>query len=345
MDDRPERNRFMDFLLFRALKDQATPEEQDHVTEWRRESSRNEHYFREMELLLEITDDHGRRPIPTPGPAPDVRRVIRMAERPAIGVLVPGRRGPQPTPRGWFRPAGLGLLAASLVAAALLVRGGGPAPVELLSFGVDEFTTGSSDVATVQLRDGTVVRLAPHSRLRLNTSPGERAVTLDGRAYFAVARMEEYPFVVRTGGGEAVVLGTRFEAEARGAALRLMVVEGSVALASAGSRVELQAGEMARSVDGAVSDPVRVPDPWAGLAWVGDFLVFQRTPLQEVLLEIEGHFQVPVRLLGDGERANVTAWFADPVLDDVVSVVCQVLGATCSIEEGGVTIDLRGRIP
>lgn len=201
--------------------------------------------------------------------------------------------------------------------------------------------TGSNDVATVQLRDGTIVRLAPQSRLRLTGSAGEREVTLDGRGYFVVAKMEGYPFSVKTRGGDAVVLGTRFEAEARGEELRVMVVEGRVALAAAGNRVELDAGEMARAVEGAVSDAVHVPDPEATLEWVGNFLVFQRAPVEEVAADIRRHFGIQVRVVGEQPGTHtVTAWFTDPTAEDVLRVTCKVLAAVCSLEEARATIDL-----
>jgi len=357
MSDRVEQNRFMDFLLFRSLKGMTSGAEEERVRSWRGADPANETHYEELRALLSLTQEAYRSLPADPGPAPDGWELLHgEGPRPWEGGedLGAGGRGGregerEPIPhrraeRGgrWWGTSAAAVAVAVLAFLALWSRPGpAPAPGGLLGFGVDEFVTGSQDVATVQLRDGTVVRLAPGSRLRLTGSEGQRAVTLEGRAYFAVAPMEGHPFVVHTGGGEAVVLGTRFEVEARGQALRLMVVEGSVALASAGSRLELQAGEMARSVEGAVSAPVKVADPLAALDWVGDFLVFQGTPVAQVAAEIEGRFGVPIRVLGGGS-ANVTAWFADPAPEEVISVVCQVLAARCSIENHGATIDLTG---
>lgn len=342
MDTNPEyNNRFMDYLLYRSLKGEGTAEEEAKVLEWRRFSSENEAYYRQLERLLALTADAYREPQGAVGALPSASELVRLAQG-----SEPTSRPRDPTTRVRRRRldlwlvGGLGAIAAAilLLLAPVGLRTGSN---ELLSFGVDEFVTGSNDVATVQLRDGSVVHLAPRSRLRLTGPPGEREVRLDGRAYFAVAHVKDSPFTVRTAGGDAVVLGTRFEAESHGSELRLLVVEGRVALTVPGTTAELGAGEMARAVEGAVSAAVKVPDPQSFLDWTGNFLVFQRTPVERVAAEIRSHFGLPVKVVGsDLEAQTVTAWFSDAVAEDVIRVVCRVLAARCSIEDGEAIIDL-----
>jgi len=346
MDRDPQDNRFIDYLLFRSLKGQATAAEEEKMLEWRRLSPENEAYAQNLSRLLALTSlayggSHG-----DVGPPPDAAELVRAAEStPGASRGVPGGcvRGPDSGRRLLRRLGGLSAAAAAL-AAILMIRAGGQVSSrveDLPGFGVEEFITGPTDVTTVQLRDGTVVRLAPESRLRLTGRGGGREVVLEGLAYFAVARMPGHPFTVRTRGGDAVALGTQFEAEARGKELRVLVVEGRVALAAAGSSVELGAGEMARAVEGAVSAPTSVSDPWRLLKWTGDFLAFQGTPVDEVAAEVERHFGMSVRVMGENlAEQTVTAWFADATAEDVIRVVCKVLGAECSIEEQSAVIDL-----
>lgn len=344
MDPSPESSRFMDHLLFRSLKADTTPAERDKVREWLRESPDNRSYYREVARLLELTNDAYTSPDEDSGPPPSGRELIEIGQAGAG----PASRRDEGAVRFARRPRWLWWLSGGMVgtvaASALIFLSLNGWPVSshgLLSLGVDEFVTGPSDVATVQLRDGTIVRLAPQSRLRLTGSPGEREIALDGRAYFVVAKLDGHPFRVKTRGGDAVALGTRFEAEVSGEELRVMVVEGHVALAAAGNRVELTAGEMARAVEGAVSDAVHVPDPEATLDWVGNFLVFQRAPIEEVAAEINGHFGIQVDVNGEQLRAHtVTAWFADPTAEDVLRVVCKVLMAVCTLEDTRAMIDL-----
>lgn len=345
MDRDSRDNRFMDYLLFRSLKGQATAAEEEKMLGWRRASPENEAYAQRLSRLLAMTSlayggSHG-----GVGEPPDAAELVRIAESTAGasgGTSDDRVGGSRSGRRVWRRLGALGVVAGGL-AAVLMIRAGGPVPPKVEDrpgFGVEEFITGSTDATTVQLSDGTVVRLAPESRLKL-TGRGGREVVLEGRAYFAVARMPGNPFTVRTRGGDAVALGTQFEAEARDNELRVLVVEGRVALAAAGNSVELGAGEMARAVGGALSAPTSVSDPWRLLEWTGDFLVFQGTPVDEVAAEVERHFGMSVRVVGDKlAEQTVTAWFADATAEDVLRVVCKVLGAECSIDARGALIDL-----
>jgi ferric-dicitrate binding protein FerR (iron transport regulator) len=114
-----------------------------------------------------------------------------------------------------------------------------------------------------------------------------------------------------------------------------------VALRGPGSAAELGPGEMTRVVEGAASVPVRVADPLRLLGWTGNFLVFQRTPIDEVAAEVQRHFGVSVRVVGSNlADQTVTASFTDAAAGDVIRVVCTVLAARCSIGDAQATIDL-----
>jgi ferric-dicitrate binding protein FerR (iron transport regulator) len=108
---------------------------------------------------------------------------------------------------------------------------------------------------------------------------------------------------------------------------------------------ELEAGEMARAVRGAISEPVKVPDAPSSLAWAGSFLVFQNTPIQQVAAEVGAHFGTRVEVVGNAGEQTFTAWFDDPTLDEVLGVVCRVLSASCSMGNGVAKIDLEAGRP
>src|SRR5207247_1917000 len=143
---------------------------------------------------------------------------IEIAEAAGSSRRFEPRRGRSAARRKWPLWVAGALGAAMVGAMAVVVGHPGAAPLatDMLGFGAQEFVTGATEAATIHLRDGTVVRLAPQSRLRLTGVPGVREVTLDGRAYFAVAKLAGRPFTVKSRGGQAVVLGTRFEVDARG---------------------------------------------------------------------------------------------------------------------------------
>ena len=139
------------------------------------------------------------------------------------------------------------------------------------------------ETVTVTLQDGSYVRLDGGARLEEWGTEGTRTVTLEGRAFFAVAREEDRPFTVRTGAGEVRVLGTRFEVGPEGEdGVRIVVVEGRVGVTNALGSVEVPAGSMAWMREAAPPVAQVAEDVWALLDWPGGILVFQSTPLARV---------------------------------------------------------------
>jgi transmembrane sensor len=202
-----------------------------------------------------------------------------------------------------------------------------------------EYVTGPGDLLSVPLGDGSVVRLAPSSRLRVAHEDGGRTVWLEGRAYFSVAKQNE-EFRVRTSAGEAVVLGTRFDLQAQDRELRLIVVEGRVGLSDGTKVVLVDAGEVSAVVKGKVTQAVPVPDSRAIVDWIGNFLVFDGTALSEAAAELGSLYGVEVRI-EDETLANrtITGWFSDQSYEEVLTAVCRVVGARCTIGETRVVID------
>ena len=129
--------------------------------------------------------------------------------------------------------------------------------------GAEQFIADQSGSTTVNLRDGSVVRLAPGSRMRLLERAGGRGVFLKGRAFFAVARDTERPFRIQTSAGEVTVLGTRFDLAAENEDLHLVVLEGRVEVAAGGGRTEVTAGHTVEVLNGALLPVTQVADPQA----------------------------------------------------------------------------------
>ena len=318
----------MDELIFRVVKGLASGKEVEALRAWRATSPENEEHYHQLVQVLAVTAS---------AESPSRQRALpRSVEIIGRAVLVP------PTARSrWRRLAWV----APLSAAALMLIGFAgsrflPARPLPVAFAADEFVTGPSDMATLRLNDGTIVRLAPRSRLRVTGGSGGREVSLDGHAYFAVAKARGTPFVVRTPAGNAQVLGTQFELNVSERTLRLVVVEGVVALSARRNTVAVGAGHMSRVVDGEARPVVSVADPAAAVRWTGKLLVFQERPLYQVVAEIQRQYGVRVQL-ADPSLANetVTAWFQDRSFEDVMKVICAVLNARCSITTGSARLE------
>ena len=320
----------MDELIFRVVKQLATAEEVEAVRLWRQTSLANEQRYRQLAEVLALTklaESSRRRSSPPP-----VGEIIHEAAT---------RQFPDPYAfrhRRWLVPLGAAALVLLGFLGSLVLPTRDPAPM----FAAEEFVTGTSDMATVRLTDGTVVRLAPSSRLRVTRGSGGREVSLEGHAYFAVAKSKGRTFAVRTRAGDAEVLGTRFEINVKEKDLRLVVVEGLVALSAGSKTVAVPARHMSRVINGDARPAVDVSDAAAQVRWTGRLLVFQERRLTDALEEIEQQYGAQVEL-ADPSLADetVTAWFQDRSFEDVMNVVCAVLNARCNIEPGRATVTGR----
>jgi len=343
-------NGVMEEIIIRSLQNRATAEEEARLHAWRAYASDNDREYRSIADLWRLVET-ARPAAPSERVVP-IERVIARAEPGIAPSQSPGNDGPvskralQYDPgsgRGHIRRSRLvayGLLAASISAVCF---GLGAVAFRNADDGgytnVEEFVTSSDAGALVTLSDGTAVRLAPNSNLRVIDRGENPVVRLQGRAYFGVVPDSTRTFTVQTAYGEAVALGTRFEVQAENDAFRVVVAQGNVRVSSAGSSVEIARGMMSSAGAGEPLSTLAVEDVDSLMGWMGRTLVFRATSLTQVIEEIEHRFGVPIVLedpaLGDLE---ITASFAEQPLEDVIHVVCRIVGAGCALGETGYRI-------
>lgn len=238
------------------------------------------------------------------------------------------------------RPSRTAAVAAAIVALALpaglvwWVEGARPAPAASAGdVPVREYATLTGERAELQLHDGTRVILGAASRL---TVPGNfrsiRNVTLDGQAHFDVVHDASRPFRVRTSLGVAEDLGTAFVVttypEAGG--MQVVVASGEVAIAAATTpeKVVLRAGDVGRLDSAGVGRVERGVDLEAHLAWTRGELVFRRTPLRQVLPQLERWYGIRVRLASPAlAPVPVSASFAAHAPSGAVALIAAAVGA------------------
>lgn len=319
----------MDEIIIRFLQGKTTPSEERELSEWRRGDTENERYFHEVQQLWQLTGKVGR-DTPAMPPAPAARDLL-VGRAGGRGVASPGRRRLLP----------------AAVAAACLILGFAVARFSIHRpqpslFAAAEFVTGSTETATTQLSDGTIVRLAPRSRLQTYSSDQGREVWLEGRAFFAVAKDENRPFVVRTRAGDAHVLGTRFEILVGDDDMRVAVVEGRVAISSGGESREVTAGEVSEVEAGQVPSVRKAPELDRMLEWIGDLIIFEDTPLAAVMTRLQERYDLRVTIADSAlTERTVTAWFVDQTAEEIVRVICRVVNAQCTVQGDTVQIDPR----
>ncbi len=316
-------------MICRVLNGQASKADEAELLVWRRKSFNNERHYRSLvELLDQISDTVLEEDMDPPPLIEDLLTKRRYPEERRVGPS-----------RGWWQVAAT-TAAAAIALFVVLTPGSRP---EEAAFGAGEVVTGPLESTTVRLGDGSVVRLGPESRLRVTADQGTREVWMEGRAYFSVARDESRPFRVRTHAGDAVVLGTRFDLEARQDDMRILVVEGAVKMGAPGSQMEITAREIGTVGDGGAPQrrALEVEELERELAWVGNFIAFENTPLSQAADELSRRFGVPVVVLDSTlARETVRATFTDESLEEITRVLCRAVSVHCSIQDGKVTIGL-----
>lgn len=317
----------MDDLIIRVLSETASSFEVERLRRWREESPENDQEFRETVELWALTAPES--VVPAHGP-PSVASVLQEADGRPIPFPAPAH--PEPRKKSWM---GWGVLAASVAALALGVQIGFPPQAAPLA----AYAATGEGSLTVALEDGSFVRLSPGSRLEEWEAEGTREVTLEGKAFFAVSRDEDRPFVVQTGAGEVRVLGTRFEVMEEGETLRTVVVDGRVAISNQAGSVEVGPGEAAWIEDGYAPRTETVDDVFSLLSWEDGFLVFQATPLSRVAEEVARHYGRSLTVSdGDLGGRRVTAWFLGEAFEEVAQSLCLTTAAVCTVTDDGITI-------
>lgn len=180
-----------------------------------------------------------------------------------------------------------------------------------------DYLTGTAQLETLQLDDGSTVRLGPDSAIRLAFSAGERKVDLlAGEALFDVTADAARPFRVVARDATVTVLGTRFDVAMRGQGTSVLVGSGQVRVES--SRAEsfdLRPGDWVRiGPDGMTEKGSDLP---SFLMTGPDVRVAARNrPVSEVIDRIRPWFAGRI-VIADGSvgRQPVTGVFdaSDPV--------------------------------
>ena len=246
-----------------------------------------------------------------------------------------------------YRPGGLRFWLVRVAAAmvlvgfvTLLVRElAGPPDTPSGSLALREVATEPGQRVSLQLDDGTRVRMNAGSALRMpgTFSDQMRIVHLSGEAYFEVTG-DNRPFIVVTDRNHMIeVLGTKFNvASYRDEPFEVVVSDGAVSVheveqgrsgneeallhemtEDSGKGIRLERGQMMTEQGGSVQ-VYRDVDLSRKLAWLEHRLVFDDTPLRQVARTLERWYRVEV-VLSDPvqDELRVTASFENEPLYEV----------------------------
>lgn len=193
----------------------------------------------------------------------------------------------------------------------------------------ESYATAIGERLEIALADGSRVLLNTGSRLdvawRLRS---RRAVLATGQVLFDVAHERVRPFTVDAGAVRVHVVGTAFDVRRDAADVAITVLRGRVdvnAALSERSSVSLTPGQRVRAHGDVlgVAEPV---DAAAQTAWKDGKLLFDRTALVDVLVEIQRYSRTPIAL-GDQRLAalKVSGVFSIDNSDDLLRLLPGIL--------------------
>ncbi|MNO92611.1 fec operon regulator FecR [compost metagenome] len=159
---------------------------------------------------------------------------------------------------------------------------------------------------------------------------------------FSVSPAVYRPFRVVADATEVEVLGTRFNVDRQRDDVRVTVAEGKVAVRGDGASANLLAGDQVLVHAGQLGQPTRV-DADKVVAWKDGRLVFERTPLREVLATLQRYREVPIHL-DDPRLAElpVSGVFDSARPDNLLALLPQILPLKISRDDDG-ALHLLGR--
>lgn len=210
--------------------------------------------------------------------SPDLERAAKLVA--ATSVVIPGR-GPIQSRGRWI----------STAAAVLLLAGMALWNGDLLTRLEADHRTGVGEQRVVTLPDQSVVTLNTNSAIAVRYGPDRRDLRLlRGEASFNVRPDRARPFTVESRGVETTAVGTQFLVRAGSEDVRVTVLSGSVQVTDrkvpTADAFQLTAGDqVSLGPDGA--GPIAKVDTATSAAWLQGRLVFVRTPLADVVRELD----------------------------------------------------------
>ncbi|MEN7549813.1 FecR domain-containing protein [Rapidithrix thailandica] len=218
-------------------------------------------------------------------------------------------------------------------------------PVEYI---VKETLTGQR--STINLSDGTVIKLNSESRLRIpkNYSAHQREVYLEGEAFFEVAKDSLHPFRILSGKVETKVLGTSFNIRAypEASQIQVAVVTGKVQVSntkgSGQAALMLTPNEMAVFSKGDHLFSKTGFDNRKVTSWKDDIIYFYKDDLSKVVTKLERWYGVEVEVYNNANTRNLfKGSFQEESLENVLMGLSEIVPFDYQFREGKVFIKLH----
>ncbi len=228
-----------------------------------------------------------------------------------------------------------------------------------------EVVTNGNSKSTINLPDGSVVKLNANSSLWYNEGFGVngREITLVGEAFFEIAKNEDLPLTVHAGNMDIIVKGTVFNVRAykEDATVEASLIEGSIEVSDKNDpdrKILLRPNEkilIAQAMVNPAADakaPVNEgilemakikPNPTDSsineIAWIEDKLTFYREPFYSLAQKMERWYNVTIQFETEQMRnMTFTGSFEKENITEALDALRQLASFNYTIENRKVTI-------
>lgn len=276
------------------------------------------------------------------------RRLIAVDESaPPVLTIASGGRvsvaAASAKPRRWFgAAAAIAAVLAVAVALTQWMRTDATGPLEPARTVV----TAPMQQDTLLLADGTRIRVAPGSRLTIDSGyhGTHRTLHLEGAAYFTVSHDGAHPFIVRTTAGEVRDIGTAFVVKTVPDGQTIVAVtEGQVRITRAGERasVDLYAGDRAEMAMRGSSNVLRNVVTADDTAWTSGRLVYHDARVAEVLADLQRWYGTSIDADSIVAKSTLQAELPTDSLSNTLRIVGLAVGAEVETRNGGYYLRVR----
>jgi ferric-dicitrate binding protein FerR (iron transport regulator) len=208
--------------------------------------------------------------------------------------------------------------------------------------GQSSIKTAYGQVTQKQLPDGSEVVLNANSSISYSSGweeGKEREVWIKGEAFFHVKKTaNKSRFVVHTNEMDIIVTGTQFNVVSRSDKSSVMLTEGSVFIRTKeGKETKLLPGDFVELMNSQLEKKAVKEE--SVLAWKEKKIVFDNTPLTEVVKQIKEHYGEDV-IIADDSLANktITGMMPNDNLEVLLKSLEAILECTVVRKDGRIII-------
>lgn len=186
-------------------------------------------------------------------------------------------------------------------------------------------TTGMGEHSRVSLPDGSLLTLNAQTTVRYNLADGKRQVSIDGEAFFEVARDPEHPFVVSANGMTVTCLGTSFDVRNYSDESTASVVlrDGKVRVNARDADLTMEPGSRVLMDRQTLALSKHTVTPSDYTAWLNGEIKFNNQTLEEIAAELSRNYNIDLVITSNELRQErFNGYLGRSSLRNILDVLC-----------------------